>query len=48
MDLIRDCHDSQQAAAILLEHAKENFSNDNVTVMVIKLNLESNKMDTTS
>jgi len=36
VDLIRDCKTPQEAANILLKHALENFSHDNVTVLVVK------------
>lgn len=39
MDLIRQCADPQDASEILLRHALENFSHDNVTVLVVKLNI---------
>ncbi|KAJ3296353.1 Protein phosphatase 2C 1 [Borealophlyctis nickersoniae] len=36
VDLIRDVQDPQQAAEDLLEHALENFSTDNLSVLVIR------------
>lgn len=37
VDLIRDTTDPQQAAEDLLDHALENFSTDNLSVMVVRL-----------
>ncbi|KAG9007054.1 Protein phosphatase 2C 1 [Tulasnella sp. JGI-2019a] len=39
VELIKDCTDPQQASEVLLKHALDNFSHDNVTVLVVKLNL---------
>jgi protein phosphatase PTC1 len=39
VDLVHNCQDSQQASELLLRTALENFSHDNVTVLVVKLNL---------
>ncbi|KAG8931333.1 Protein phosphatase 2C 1 [Tulasnella sp. 418] len=36
VDLIRKCPDAETASQVLLKHALDSFSNDNVTVMVVK------------
>ncbi|KAJ3054454.1 Protein phosphatase 2C 1 [Rhizophlyctis rosea] len=37
VDLIREVTDPQQAAEDLLEHALENFSTDNLSILVVRL-----------
>jgi protein phosphatase PTC1 len=37
VDLVKDVQDPQKASEILLKYALENFSSDNLTVMVIRL-----------
>lgn len=39
-DLIRDVTDPQQAAEDLLDYALENFSTDNLSVLIVRLNQE--------
>jgi len=39
VDLIHNCQDPQQASELLLKTALDNFSHDNVTVLVVKLNI---------
>jgi len=39
VDLIKDCQTAQDASAVLLKHAMDNQSADNVTVLVVKLQL---------
>ncbi|KAG8871897.1 Protein phosphatase 2C 1 [Tulasnella sp. 331] len=45
VELIQHCQDPQQASEVLLKHALENFSHDNVTVLVVKLNLGTGTKD---
>lgn len=37
MDLIKDCETGQAASDSLVRHALKNYSNDNITVIVVKL-----------
>ncbi|EJD51682.1 protein serine/threonine phosphatase 2C [Auricularia subglabra TFB-10046 SS5] len=39
VDLVRSVHDAQEASAKLLKHAMANFSTDNVTVLVVRLDV---------
>lgn len=46
VELIQNCQDPQGAADTLVRHALDNFSHDNVTVLVVKLNLGTGAKDT--
>lgn len=37
VDLVRPIKDAQEASAKLLKHAMSNFSTDNVTVLIVRL-----------
>jgi len=39
VDLIRNVKDAQEASAILKQHALDNFSSDNISVLVVKFNV---------
>jgi len=48
VELIKDCKTSQEAANALLKHALENFSHDNVTVLVVKFGADGRAQSATA